>query len=74
MGTLPIAVGCGAGAASRRPLGLAVVGDVLVSPVITLYVTPVFSPYREAFRGKLHRSELVSQREVARPSAPPTLR
>jgi HAE1 family hydrophobic/amphiphilic exporter-1 len=55
-GTLPIALGLGAGAEARRPLGLAVVGGLIVSQTLTLYLTPVFYTYMEGLSGWLtHR-------------------
>jgi len=50
-GSLPIALGLGAGAESRRPLGIAVVGGLVFSQFLTLYVTPVFYVWMERLRG-----------------------
>ncbi|MBI5440794.1 MAG: efflux RND transporter permease subunit [Deltaproteobacteria bacterium] len=55
MGTLPIALGFGAGAESRRPLGLAVVGGLAFSQFITLYVTPVFYTYLDDLQRRVRR-------------------
>ncbi|HZI88857.1 MAG TPA: efflux RND transporter permease subunit, partial [Candidatus Polarisedimenticolia bacterium] len=62
MGTLPIAVGLGTGAESRRPLGLAVVGGLAFSQLVTLYVTPVIYTYLDAFAKRWSR-----KREVTAP-------
>src|SRR6185369_13263338 len=51
LGTLPIALGYGEGADARQPLGLAVVGGLLVSQVLTLYLTPVLYLYMERLQG-----------------------
>ena len=53
MGTLPIALGFGAGSDARRPLGLAVVGGLVVSQLITLYITPVYYVYLDSFQKKV---------------------
>jgi hydrophobic/amphiphilic exporter-1 (mainly G- bacteria), HAE1 family len=63
VGTLPIALGWGSGAEARRPLGLAVVGGLLVSQTLTLYVTPVFYVYLEMAR------EWFDPRRTVRPPA-----
>jgi hydrophobic/amphiphilic exporter-1 (mainly G- bacteria), HAE1 family len=62
MGTLPIAIGFGADASARRPLGLCVVGGLLFAQCVTLYLTPVFYTYMDSFLKWLRGGE--------RPAAP----
>ena len=61
MGTLPIAIGFGAGAESRRPLGLCVVGGLVFAQLVTLYLTPVFYTYMDSVL-KWHRSRKLDTR------------
>ncbi|HOL70893.1 MAG TPA: efflux RND transporter permease subunit, partial [Bryobacteraceae bacterium] len=66
MGTLPIALAFGAGGEARRPLGLAVVGGLLVSQLLTLYLTPVYFIYLDRF------STLFRRRKAPRAHPTPT--
>jgi hydrophobic/amphiphilic exporter-1 (mainly G- bacteria), HAE1 family len=64
MGTLPIAIGFGAGADSRRGLGLAVVGGLLFSQVVTLYITPVYYVYLDRLQRKFRKRGAGPKAEV----------
>jgi HAE1 family hydrophobic/amphiphilic exporter-1 len=72
MGTLPIAIGLGAGAEARRPLGVAVVGGLFFSQFLTLYITPVFYTYMEAFLERFNAWR--EGRDLAPASQPATTR
>ena len=69
VGTLPIALGHGAGAESRRPLGIAVVGGLLFSQLITLYITPVVYTYLDAWQQRMAHRRAPQPREYPKPRA-----
>jgi HAE1 family hydrophobic/amphiphilic exporter-1 len=70
MGAVPIAIGWGAGASTRRPLGVAVVGGLAFSQLVTLYVTPVFYTYLDEWQQRFSRRKAaeVGHEPVAAPA------
>ncbi|BAY47532.1 acriflavin resistance protein [Scytonema sp. HK-05] len=69
IGTLPIALGTGSGSEARRPLGIAIVGGLVFSQILTLYLTPVFYTYMEAWRKNLGHPKLKLRQIFFRPKA-----
>ena len=65
LGAVPIALGYGAGGEARQPLGLAVVGGLVFSQLVTLFLTPVFYLYLGSAQSKLSRKKQAKKQELA---------
>jgi HAE1 family hydrophobic/amphiphilic exporter-1 len=64
MGALPIALGIGAGAESRRPLGYVIIGGLLISQLITLFLTPVIYLYFEELSEKFSKNKKIDRNQA----------
>ncbi len=74
MGGIPIAIAFGAGSEARQPLGLTVVGGLLVSQLVTLYITPVFYIYLDRFQKRVyHPAETETETSSLHISEPPAI-
>jgi multidrug efflux pump subunit AcrB len=69
LGSLPLAVGFGVGAELRRPLGIAIVGGLIFSQVLTLYTTPIVYVYMDRLRRSFARRSRTSRGEIGLPAA-----
>ena len=72
VGSLPVAMATGAGAESRRPLGIVVVGGLLFSQLITLYITPVIYTYLDPFNRRVEQQLAREEAAAGRSLAPAT--
>jgi multidrug efflux pump subunit AcrB len=70
LGGLPLALGGGTGAELRRPLGITIVGGLIVSQMLTLFTTPVIYLYLDRMRIRMNRWRRLHKRQVIGPVAP----
>jgi multidrug efflux pump subunit AcrB len=68
LGALPLAIGMGVGSELRRPLGIAIVGGLLVSQLLTLYTTPVVYLYLDRVRLRFRSSQAIRFSPMTKPT------